>query len=109
MSDRGERLQQAIRRRNYSKMWSLAQDLDVDESAISRWKRGGSMSLDHARRICLVLDVSMDWLILGRGDIEGHKVVGASLEERRLISSLRALPPEATDLLNSLVAVATKP
>ncbi|WP_309644166.1 helix-turn-helix transcriptional regulator [Phenylobacterium sp.] len=106
MSNRGERLQQAIRWRNHQKMLGLAHDLDVDESAISRWKRGGPMSLDHASRLCLVLDVSMDWLILGRGEIEGHKDAEASDAERRLIAGLRSLPPAATDLLTSLVAVA---
>lgn len=106
MSNRGERLQQAIRWRNHAKMLGLAHDLEVDESAISRWKRGGPMSLDHACRICVVLDVSMDWLILGRGEIEGHKHADASEAERRLIDSLRRLPPAATELLAALVEVA---
>ncbi len=64
------------------------------------------MSLDHASRICVVLDVSMDWLILGRGEIEGHKRPDASDAEQRLIDSLRRLPPLATDLLTALAELA---
>jgi len=109
MSDRGERLKEAIRRRQHRKMLVLAQDLAVDESAISRWKSGGAMSLDHASKVCTVLDISMDWLLLGRGEMEGHKSVHVSDEERTLITDVRVLPPskarEFRAILRSLVTL----
>jgi len=47
---RGERVAHAIKARGVSKMSNLALDLGVDESAISRWKKGGPMSLKSAAR-----------------------------------------------------------
>ncbi len=73
---RGDRLLDAIRARGVAKMMNLARDLNVDESAISRWKRGGAMSLDSAAGIAEVLDISLDWLVLGRGGMNIHKRVG---------------------------------
>jgi len=89
MLSRGERLTAAIRQRGISKMMSLALDLDVDESAISRWRNDGSMSLSHAARISEVLDISLDWLVLGRGEMELHKAPALRVEESDLIRVIR--------------------
>lgn len=101
--DRSERLREAISRRQHRKMLALALDLSVNESAISRWKNGGAMSLEHASRICVVLDISMDWLILGRGDLESHKSFQIDDEERMLLTILRQLPPSSTRSLSELL------
>lgn len=68
-----DRLASAFAARDVRKLQALAVDLGVDESAISRWKRGRSISLDNVARLCVALDVSMDWLVLGRGDMDLHR------------------------------------
>jgi transcriptional regulator with XRE-family HTH domain len=64
-----------MRWRGVSKMMALAHDLNVNESAISRWRQDGAMSLANAARVAEVLDISMDWLILGRGEMDIHQAV----------------------------------
>ncbi|HEX6374094.1 MAG TPA: helix-turn-helix transcriptional regulator [Allosphingosinicella sp.] len=85
-------------------MTALAADLNVDESAISRWRKGGAMSLGSAGRLCEVLDISLDWLVLGRGGIEAHKRFAINPKERELIELLRRLPPVSTIGLTQLLA-----
>jgi len=95
MASRGERLSEAIKGRGITKMLSLALDLRVHESAISRWRRDGAMTLDNAVRLSEVLDVSLDWLILGRGDMDRHKTTPPHPEEADLIQVGRRLPAAA--------------
>jgi transcriptional regulator with XRE-family HTH domain len=104
MSDRGERLSFALRLRRVPKMTSLAADLGVDESAISRWRKGGAMSLQSARRLSEVLDISLDWLVLGRGEVEGHKAFALNPREREIVQLVRALPPGSIQALGQLLA-----
>lgn len=102
MSSRAERLNVAIKARGVTKMMSLAADLGVDESAISRWRRGGTMTLQHAAMICKLLDVSMDWLVLGRGEMDLHNTPALGPDELTLVISLRRFP-ETPSLLNQLI------
>ena len=101
---RGERVAHAIRARGVKKMLNLALDLGVDESAISRWKNGGSMSLDSAARLARVLDVSLDWIVLGRGEMEHHKKLALRSDERQLIRLLRRWRVESTTHLLTFLA-----
>jgi len=73
MSTRGERLQTAMAARGIRKQIVLALELGVNESAISRWQQGAGLSLDHAVKLCETLDISLDWLILGRGSMDQHR------------------------------------
>ncbi|AQR60924.1 hypothetical protein BZG35_04095 [Brevundimonas sp. LM2] len=68
-----ERFAQALEARAVHKSYALAVELGVDESAISRWRRGRSISLDNAVNLSRALDVSLDWLLTGRGHIDGHR------------------------------------
>lgn len=63
----GERLVAAMQLRGNFKATALACALAVNEAAISRWKRGGPITLHHAVHLCDTLDISMDWLIRGIG------------------------------------------
>jgi transcriptional regulator with XRE-family HTH domain len=67
------RLAYALRVRKVRKLQALAVELGVDESALSRWKRGRSISLDNAVGLSRALDASLDWLVTGRGHIDAHK------------------------------------
>lgn len=91
MESRGDRLSHAIRGRGISKMMALALDLDVHESAISRWRKGGPMSLENAARISEVLDISLDWLVLGRGQMDAHATDSLASEEFQLVQIARRL------------------
>ena len=70
---RGSRIGQALKARGVRKQQALATVLNVHESAITRWKNGAAMSLENAIALCAALDISADWLLLGRGTIEAHK------------------------------------
>ena len=63
----GDRLVMAMQLRGNYKAAALAYALNVNEAAISRWRRGGPITLSHAVDLCDALDISMDWLIRGIG------------------------------------------
>ncbi|MGJ5177975.1 helix-turn-helix domain-containing protein [Bradyrhizobium oligotrophicum] len=96
---RGARLAQVIKQSGIAKMANLADDLGVDESAISRWKKGGSMSLENAAKLSSALDVSLDWLILGRGTMNLHKKLALSSEEFELINIFRRMSEPSQERL----------
>lgn len=59
-------------KRGIAKLCVLAALMGVTESAVSRWRQGGPITLENAARLCESLDVSLDWLVLGRGGMEAH-------------------------------------
>ena len=103
-----ERLDQALKARRIHKSYALAVELGVDESAISRWRRGRSISLGNAVRLAEALDVSLDWLLTGRGHIDAHRNGEAKLDRltRDLLSELSEdRAAEALAALVDLVAI----
>lgn len=68
-----QRFTDALRLRRVGKLYALAVAIGVDESAISRWKKGRSITLENAAQVCRTLDISLDWLVMGRGSIDGHR------------------------------------
>jgi transcriptional regulator with XRE-family HTH domain len=103
VESRGDRLSLAIKGRGISKMMALALDLDVHESAISRWRKGGPMSLEHAARISEVLNISLDWLVLGRGEMDPPTHDGLAQEEHELLQAARGLGRSAVRRLVSFL------
>jgi transcriptional regulator with XRE-family HTH domain len=103
METRGDRLSRAIKDRGISKMMALAMDLAVHESAISRWRKGGPMSLEHAARISEVLNISLDWLVLGRGEMDPPTQNGLAEEEHELLRAARGLRRSAVRRLVSFL------
>jgi hypothetical protein len=94
MSNRGERLRLAMDARGVRKQHAFAFQLKVHESAITRWKANRSFSLDNAIAVCAALDISLDWLLLGRGTMDFHKiseVKPADNEENCLIAPFKHL------------------
>lgn len=100
MPSRGSRLVEAMKKRGLQKQHALAHSLGVNESTITRWKNDGPMSLVSAVELCRILDISMDWFILGTGSMEQHKSPGNTLseEDQFLLSILSS----ACGKLNSL-------
>ncbi len=105
MTSRGERLQEALAERGVRKQMALAAELGVDESAISRWQRDAGLSLNHAARLCEVLDISLDWLVLGRGDMDLHRRAGAASAEREVGPPLAPLPEPIAAAMARLASV----
>lgn len=68
-----DRFALALELREVRKLYALAVEIGVDESAISRWKKGRSISLENAAQVCRALDISLDWLVMGRGSIDAHR------------------------------------
>lgn len=103
MSARGQRIRLAMELRGIHKQYALAMDIGVDQSNLSRWCRGAPLSVEHAIRLCEALDVSLDWLLLGRGDIEQHKGNCARPGEWEFILSMRTLHPSVSESIRSHV------
>jgi transcriptional regulator with XRE-family HTH domain len=51
----------------------LAAALSVTDGAVSRWCQGGPMTAINIVALCEFLDMSADWLLLGRGSIDQHR------------------------------------
>jgi len=104
MPSRGERLRIALTARGRIKQMALAAELKVDESAISRWQRNKGLSLEHAGHLCEVLYISLDWLILGRGDMDLHRRSGRPAQEPTA-NNFALLPVSVRDALNNLADI----
>lgn len=63
---RGKRIREAISQNKVRKIHALAAELEVSVAAVSRWQNGGHASLESVCSLAEVLDVSLDWLLLGR-------------------------------------------
>ena len=87
--NRGERIAYAIKAVKIRKLAALAMELGVDESAISRWKKNGNLTLDNAGALCELLDVSLDWIVLGRGHCFQHRHNSTTEIEYDLLLALR--------------------
>lgn len=64
------RLTYAMSARGHSKAAGLAAAIGVTESAISRWRNGHPIALEHAIAVRNALSVSLDWLLCGEGPFE---------------------------------------
>lgn len=85
---RGKRLRTAMYRKGIRKHAAIAAAVGVNESTISRWIHGGPMTVDNVIAVCRILDISADWLLLGRGEMDMHTRAASA-----------ALPHAVTDLL----------
>ncbi len=73
-------------------MYVLAIEVGVNESTISRWRKGAPITTDNAVKLCRILDISADWLLLERGTIDHHLSFSISPKEKRLLEKLRETP-----------------
>ncbi|KAA1184681.1 helix-turn-helix transcriptional regulator [Rhizobium tropici] len=87
---RGKRVREAISRRQIRKVHALAAELNVSVAAVSRWQNGGHTSLESACALAQLLDVSLDWLLLGRGTMEWHRDSTISQTELQWVLALRS-------------------
>lgn len=101
--ERGGRIRTAMNKRGWSKTHALAAKLKVSVAAVSRWQNGGHISLYYARVFAEALDVSLDWLLLGRGSIDWHKHKEITDAELRSVFALRRHPSKIRTLLTELI------
>src|SRR5262249_46357306 len=73
MTSIGERFKLALAARGIQKKMAFAAEIRVNASVVSRWQRGTGWSLQAAMRVCEALDISIDWLLLGRGTMDSHR------------------------------------
>lgn len=92
MLSAGDRLKIALEARGVKKQMAFAVQIGVDDSVVSRWKRGSRLTLQHAIKICEVLDISLDWLVLGRGRMDSHRLSKSLDALSRLTDSADGLP-----------------
>jgi transcriptional regulator with XRE-family HTH domain len=100
---RGQRLEQAIHANGQRKMMAIAAELGVSPAALSKWKNGGTMSTEHACKMADLLDVSLDWLLMGRNVPDWMREDQIGAEEIRLLSQLKERSPRIMHLIFELV------
>ncbi len=101
--ERGARLDQAMVRRGQRKAMALAAELKLSPAAISKWRQGHAMSVENACRLSVLLDVSLDWLLMGRaepGPTPTHELKDLELD---LVDKLRRRPTRIGKLLLGLI------
>ena len=70
---RGKRIRKAISTSKIVKAYALAAELNVSIAAVSKWQNGGEIALKNACDLAIATDVSLDWLLLGRGQLDTHR------------------------------------
>ncbi|WP_428527064.1 helix-turn-helix domain-containing protein [Roseibium sp.] len=101
---RGQRLGIALRQRGQRKAMALAAELNISPAAVSKWRRGHPMSVDNACRIAVALDISLDWLLMGRNAPEWLQREQLAATEIDLIENLRVRPRHLGRLFIELLA-----
>ncbi|WP_281029200.1 helix-turn-helix domain-containing protein [Rhizobium deserti] len=91
-----------MRLRGFSKQMAFASEIGVSESVVSRWQRGNGLSLANTIRVCEVLDISLDWLLLGRGTMEGHRPPANTGPRDRLQKATAQLPDTVINAMSAL-------
>lgn len=103
MTGRGTRLREAMADQGFGKQHAFAALLNVNESTVTRWLSDGPMSLDSAVEICRALDLSLDWLLLGRGDMRAHRAEATDLETYMRSSRAARLYMQLTPISRQLL------
>ncbi|MEP2707825.1 MAG: helix-turn-helix transcriptional regulator [Roseibium sp.] len=102
--DRGKRIDQAMNEKGHRKAMALAAELSISPAALTKWKQGHAMSLENACSLANVLNVSLDWLVLGRNSPEWLQLNQLNSQEVDLITNLRSRPAHIARLFLALVA-----
>lgn len=84
---RGRRIRKAISSSKIFKAYALAAELNVSIAAVSKWQNGGEISLKNACEVAIATDVSLDWLLLGRGSADLHHRHNAHQEPQIMLGN----------------------
>lgn len=102
--ERGNRLREAMIIRGNRKAMALAAELEISPAAITKWKQGHAMSVDNACSLARSLEVSLDWLLMGRNSPEWLQPDQLSDLERVLIEKLRMRSKRVMRLIINLIS-----
>lgn len=72
----------------HTSITALAIDMSVSKASVSDWLKTGKIAFEHLARLSLLLNISLDWLLLGQGKMELHGPIHPSRAERELITLL---------------------
>lgn len=97
------RLDLVLKARRIGKMYALAVALGIDESALSRWRRGKPISVGNIVGLCRHLRVSIDWLLTGTGSMDAAAPDAADRWRSEIVADLASLDPVIRDRLTDLV------
>jgi transcriptional regulator with XRE-family HTH domain len=96
----GQRLQMAIDsspRYKDETQGAIAGKLGVRSQAVSLWLRGERLpGTDNCIALAGLLNISIDWLLLGRGEMRSGKIDGSELV------AIDAWPPHAKDVIRGM-------
>lgn len=84
-----QRLQKAMREREITAT-NLAYTLGVSKSSVSDWLKGGGLTLNNVASIAVELNLSLDWLLLGKGSMDLFGPLHPTLIEMQLVNQLRS-------------------
>lgn len=101
----GHRLRVAMQIRGISKLCAMAAAVNVSESAISRWCSGGTMTVANIITVCEVLNISADWLLLGRGQMDSQGVDTLTSHPEIGLALARMTPPARMHLERFLATI----
>jgi transcriptional regulator with XRE-family HTH domain len=106
--ERGRRLKMAMERRGYRKATALAAALNISPAAMTKWTQGYTMSIAHACHLAELLNVSLDWLLMGRNSPDWFQPDHLNEVELDLLAKLRERPTRITGLFIRLAAEISK-
>lgn len=109
MAHWGDRLCTILKIRGFQKSYAIAHALGVNESTVSRWKKGEPISMQHGVALCRFLGVSMDWLFLGENLETTSFPSNEVLLTMELARLLQKHPPAVTSAMIRLVEVISSP
>lgn len=82
------RLQVAMQARNITAT-KLAYALGISKSSVSDWLKGGGLNIQNAAAMALELNLSLDWLLLGKGGMDLFGPIHPTADEMLLVRQLR--------------------
>ncbi|HSC76347.1 MAG TPA: helix-turn-helix domain-containing protein [Pseudomonadales bacterium] len=103
-----KRLLEAMHHRGVS-ITNLAYALGLSKSSVSEWLRGGGLSMNSLAAIALELNISIDWLLMGKGKMDLFGAVHPTEEEMELVYMLRTVGPSTIDIFFNMITNIAKP
>ena len=103
-----QRLQYAMQARGVTAT-NLAYALGVSKSSVSDWLKGGGLTLNNITAIAVELNLSLDWLLHGKGSMDLFGPIHPSKDEMQLIQQLRNAGPTVFEAFFNMLGNMAKP
>nr|DAR86397.1 MAG TPA: CI repressor [Caudoviricetes sp.] len=100
-----ERAKQAINVKSHA---DLARFLVVTPSAIPGYERRGALPLEQCIKVAEQTGVSLDWLIMGKGEMHGAVSPELNPEQKMLLTGFDALTSEQQDCVFNIIRRLTR-